>query len=93
MRGGRIADTPAWFPEQLPVEAAIARWAVRDRCTGGPTTTDLPDGGAVLAWDGCLAPVELHRLASGGHDYTPLASGLLRDMVLGVASDPMATGA
>ena len=86
--GGHIASTPAWFPEQQPVEDAVGRWAVRNGCVGRPVTADLPYGGAVLSWAGCDAPVTLHRLARGGHDYAPLASQLLRDMIAGSGPSP-----
>jgi polyhydroxybutyrate depolymerase len=85
--GGRIAGTPGWFPDQQPVEDAIARWAIRDRCVGGPVTTDRPYGAAVLIWPGCQAPVVLHREATGGHAYPALASQLLQEMITVRPSD------
>lgn len=81
--GGRIAGTPAGYPEQLPVEQEVARWAARDGCAPGPPTAQASGDGAVLAWQGCTAPVVLHRLATGGHDYSPLGSRLARDLALG----------
>ena len=74
--------TPSWFAELLPIEAAIAAWAARNGCDAGPITTPS-EGGAVLAWQGCDAPVELHRLDTGGHAYPPLASELVRGLALG----------
>lgn len=79
--GGRIPGTPSWFPELLPVEEAVAAWAARNGCDAGPVTTPGA-GGAVLASEGCDAPVELRRLDAGGHAYPALASELVRRLAL-----------
>lgn len=85
--GGHIAGTPDSAPQQQPVEGAIARWAARNGCASGPATTRLPEGGAVLTWAGCQAPVVLHRLVRGGHAYPALATQALRSMVRGPVSE------
>lgn len=46
--------------------------------------TTPSDGGVVLAWQGCDAPVELHRLDTGGHAYPALASELVRQLAMRV---------
>jgi polyhydroxybutyrate depolymerase len=79
--GGHIPGTPASFPGVLAVEPQMARWAARNGCTGGPVVSEQPDGGAIMTWEGCAAPVVLHRLPSGGHAYAPLASRLVREMI------------
>jgi polyhydroxybutyrate depolymerase len=79
--GGQVAGAPSWYARQLPIEQGMAEWAVRDGCTGGPAMTEQQDGGAILVWEACAAPVVLHRLASGGHDYSLLGSELVREMV------------
>lgn len=79
--GGRIPGTPSWFPELLPVEEAVAAWAARNGCDAGPVTTPS-EGGVVLTWQGCDAPVELHRPDTGGHAYPALASELVRGLAL-----------
>lgn len=80
--GGQIPIAPSWFPAQQPAEEAIAAWATRDGCSGDPEVTPDADGGAVLEWQGCAAPVVLHRLAQGGHAYPALASELVRGLVV-----------
>jgi polyhydroxybutyrate depolymerase len=83
--GGHIPGTPSSYPDVLPVEQGIGAWATRNRCTSGPVVSPRPDGGADLAWEGCAAPVILHRLASGGHDIPDLAAVVVREMVLDTA--------
>jgi polyhydroxybutyrate depolymerase len=77
-----------WSSGQLPVEAAMADWAARNACAGGPTITPAQDGGALLAWQGCDAPVVLFRLADGGHRYPAQASDAVRAMVQRAALRP-----
>jgi polyhydroxybutyrate depolymerase len=87
--GGRIAGAPPSYAQVRPVEQAMADWATRNGCPGGPVTVEEPDGGAVLTWEGCASPVVLHRRPAGGHDYPALASALVREMVLwGSAGEP-----
>jgi polyhydroxybutyrate depolymerase len=81
--GGHIPGTPPGYPDVLPVEQGIAAWSTRNGCASGPVLSEQPDGGAVLAWEGCAASVVLHRLATGGHDIPALAAGLVREMVAG----------
>ena len=83
--GGPVRGAPRAYPEVIGVEEAMSAWATRDGCTGGPVTTELPDGGAVLTWNGCLAPVVLQRLARGGHRYPAMATQVVRDMIRGSA--------
>jgi polyhydroxybutyrate depolymerase len=86
--GGHIPGTPPEYPDVAPVEQGLAAWAGRNGCTSGPAITEQPDGGAMLAWVGCAAPVVLHRLATGGHDIPALAAGLVREMVVGPTDTP-----
>lgn len=78
--GGPIGGIPSRIPEQLAVEAAIATWAAHDGCGLTPEIAKSEDGGALLTWPECTAPVELHRLASGGHGWPAFASGLIVEM-------------
>jgi polyhydroxybutyrate depolymerase len=89
--GGRIPWTPASYPAVLPVEQAMAGWAARDGCSGSPVTSDDADGGSILSWQDCVAPVVLHRRVRGGHGYPSLASELVREMVRGTGDVPMAS--
>lgn len=82
--GGHIPGTPPEY-DVGPVEEGLAAWADRNGCTSGPAISERPGGSAVLAWEGCAAPVVLHRLATGGHDIPPLAAVLVREMVTGTA--------
>jgi polyhydroxybutyrate depolymerase len=81
--GGPIGGVPSGIPEQLAVEAAISTWAEHDGCGPTPEESALPGGGALLKWPDCAAPVVLHRLPSGGHDWPPLASTLIAEMAAG----------
>ena len=67
----------------LAVEEALASWGARDGCGSTPATTAGADGSAILAWPDCRAPVLLHRLASGGHDWPAMASGLIVELLAG----------
>jgi polyhydroxybutyrate depolymerase len=78
--GGVIGGVASGVPDQLPVEAAIGTWAAHDGCGSPPEVTATDDGGAILTWPGCAAPVVLHRLASGGHAWPALASQLIAEM-------------
>jgi polyhydroxybutyrate depolymerase len=79
--GGKIGGVGPGVPEVLPVEDAIAAWAQRDGCGSPPATSPMEDGSAVLAWSDCAAPVVMHRLPSGGHDWPAVASRLIAQMV------------
>jgi polyhydroxybutyrate depolymerase len=81
--GGPIGGVPSGIPEQLAVEAAIGAWARHDGCGPIPEESTLPGGGVLLTWPDCAAPVELHRLPRGGHDWPPLASTLIAEMATG----------
>jgi len=78
--GGKIGGVGSGVPERLPVEVAVAAWAERDGCAATPAVSTADDGGAMLTWSDCAAPVELHRLSSGGHDWPALASELIAEM-------------
>jgi polyhydroxybutyrate depolymerase len=79
-QGGTIGGVAPGVPDQLPVESAIGTWAAHDGCASTAAEAANGDGGAVLAWLGCEAPVVLHRLASGGHAWPVLASRLIAEM-------------
>jgi len=78
--GGPIGVAPG-SPPQLPVEDAIAAWAVHDGCGSPPATSALADGALVLAWPDCAASVQLYRLPSGGHEWPAVASSLIAGMM------------
>jgi polyhydroxybutyrate depolymerase len=78
--GGPIGGVLSGIPEQLPAESAIGAWAGHDGCGSTPAESSSDDGGAILTWPGCAAPVLLHRLASGGHGWPALASQLIAEM-------------
>jgi polyhydroxybutyrate depolymerase len=78
--GGPIGGIPSRLPEQLAVETAIATWAAHDGCSLTPAVSDTGDGGAILRWPECSAPVALHRLPSGGHAWPAIASDLIVEM-------------
>ena len=78
--GGRIGGVGPGVPEQLPVESAIAAWAVHDGCGATPEVSTAGDDGEVLAWPDCARPVVLYRLSSGGHDWPAIASDIITGM-------------
>jgi polyhydroxybutyrate depolymerase len=67
---------------QLAAEDAVGAWATLDGCGATPLTSESADGAAILTWPDCAAPVVLHRLSSGGHDWPAIGSDLIVDMVM-----------
>jgi polyhydroxybutyrate depolymerase len=86
--GGDTTGRRPWASGQLPVETAMGDWAARNACAGGPNVTPTEDGGALLEWQGCVAPVVLHRLVAGGHRYPAQASEAVRRTVRQLAVHP-----
>jgi polyhydroxybutyrate depolymerase len=78
--GGTIGGVGPGVPEQLPVEVALTAWAVRDGCGMTPESSIDADGAEVLTWPDCTAPVALHRLPVGGHDWPAPAAALIAGM-------------
>jgi polyhydroxybutyrate depolymerase len=70
-------------PRVLPVEEVLAAWAERDGCSPTPDAIATEAGIGELAWQGCLAPVRLLRLESGGHDWARTATPAIVAMLLG----------
>jgi len=64
-RGGDIS----YDLRQLPVEAAMAKWAEFDRCESEPTSQRLSHDVVRMSWQGCAAPVVHYRLKRGGHAW------------------------
>jgi polyhydroxybutyrate depolymerase len=81
--GGPIPGTGYSVPEQLAVETALAAWAAHDGC-GTAVGTKATEEGATLVWPDCAAPVVLHRLTRGGHDWPRIAS----DLIVAMVTDP-----
>jgi len=75
------ADIGPGTPDQLPVESALAAWAEHDSCGHTPAESTTGEGGAVLTWPDCTAPVSLHQLPSGGYDRPAIASDIIAVMV------------
>jgi polyhydroxybutyrate depolymerase len=86
--GGPVRGAPPAYPGVIGVEAAMARWAALDGCTSGPTRARTPGVEVLLSWQGCRAPVVLHRLARGGHRYPAAATEGVRDMLRSLAAVP-----
>ncbi len=79
--GGHFGGDGPDALDTLPVEDALAAWAANDGCSSPPMISEIGDGSATLTWPGCAAPVVLHRLATGGHDWPGIASGLVAELV------------
>jgi polyhydroxybutyrate depolymerase len=79
--GGPLPGLRPSGPQLMAVEEAVGSWAAHDGCGPVPLITDAVDGSAVLSWPDCAAPVVLHRLPTGGHDWPDLASRLVLDQV------------
>jgi polyhydroxybutyrate depolymerase len=86
--GGPVRGAPPAYPGVVGVEDAMARWAALAGCTSGPTRARTPGVEVLLSWQGCRAPVALHRLARGGHRYPAAATQVVRSMVRAMVAVP-----
>lgn len=66
MEGGTSPDYPDLLP-YAPLGDVVSRWTGLNRCFGQPTVRQEGDV-TIRRWNGA-APVELHLIISGGHEW------------------------
>lgn len=66
VEGGTSPDSPDLLP-YAPLSHVVSRWTVLNRCFGQPTVRQEGDV-TIRRWNGA-APVELHLIIGGGHEW------------------------